>query len=65
MCANDKFSWPCSTASSRERITAIETIVQNFYGLIAHPYQEPYMIKNTEDVSGEPKVMQRTTKEPF
>lgn len=27
-CANDTFLWPCSTAASRERVTAIETTVQ-------------------------------------
>ncbi len=30
-CANDMFSWPCSTATSHEYVTIIETIVQNFY----------------------------------
>ncbi len=37
----------------------------NFYWLIAQPYQEPYMTKIVRKDSGEPKVMQRTTKEPF
>ncbi len=33
MCANNTFSWPCSTATSHDRVTMIETIVKNLYWL--------------------------------
>ncbi len=33
MHTNDKFTWPCSTVTPRERVTGIETIVQNLYQL--------------------------------